>query len=288
MLVLQLLLNGLVIGCLQGLVACSFALIYATTGVFHIAHAGVFLVGAYVLWSALEQFGLPLPVGLALGLIAASLVGMAIQWFVYRRLRMSNATPLVIMIASLGLLAILDNTIAGIFTTDTLFYSMSWTKEVVRLGSLIITVNQIVSLVLAIAIGCAIQALLSFTSLGRKIRAVAANPLMAEIGRLRPQRIYLAVYAIASATTSVAGILVSSDFGLRPYTGITYLLTASIAMIAAGIGQVSGAFVIAVIISVVQQLTLLFMPAQFGFALAFGFFVVLIVLMPRGIFGSRF
>ncbi len=288
MLALQLLTNGLVIGCLQGVVAASFALIYATTGVFHIAHAGVFLVGSYVLWACLEQLGLPLPLALAIAIAAAALVGMAIQWVVYRRLLKDGAKPLVVMIASLGALAVIDNLIAGVFTADTLFYSFEWTKQVVHIGPLMVTNNQILSVVLSVAIMAGLSSLLSLTSLGRKIRAVASNPQMAEIGRLRPQRIYLYVYAIASVAVAIAGILIANDFGLRPYTGLNYLLTASVAMIAAGIGRVSGAFLIAVIISVLQQFSLLFMPSQYAFALTFVLFIALIILRPRGLFGSKF
>lgn len=287
MLAIQLLINGLVIGCLQGVVAASFALVYATTGVFHIAHAGVFLTGAYALW-ACDQAGLPLPLGLAIAIAVAALVGMAIQWVIYRRLRQDGATPLVVMIASLGALAVIDNFIAGIFTADTLFYSYEWTKQAVRIGSVTITNNQILSILVSLAVVAGLASLLSFTSLGRKIRAVASNPQMAEIGRLRPQRIYLYVYGIASAAAAIAGIMIAADFGLRPYTGMTYLLTASIAMIAAGIGRISGAFAIAVIIAVLQQFSLLFMPAQYGFALTFALFIALIILRPRGLFGSKF
>src|SRR5690606_25478003 len=108
---------------------------------------------------------------------------------------------------SLGLLSILDNTMALLFTTNTLFYPIEWGRTVIALGGMRITYLQLSVVVISLVLLLGYSILLNHTSLGRRIRAVSANPVMAELGRLAPERVYLYVFAIASATVGLAGII---------------------------------------------------------------------------------
>ena len=78
------------------------------------------------------------------------------------------------------------------------------------------------------------------TPLGKRIRAVASNPFLAELTRLQPRRTYAVVMALASGLVAVPGMLVAFDLGLQPYTGTTVLLTGTVAVIAGGGGSVPG------------------------------------------------
>src|SRR3954452_21187338 len=106
MLALQLLCNGLATGCALGVVAVSFSLVYATTKIFHVAHAGVYTLAGYLAWS-LAKRGVPDLVSLLVAMAVCALVGALIQQQLYARLERRRATHLVILIASLGLLAVM-------------------------------------------------------------------------------------------------------------------------------------------------------------------------------------
>ena len=92
--------------------------------------------------------------------------------------------------------------------------------------------------------------------------------------------------AIASGVVAVPGILLGLDLGLQPYGGITLLLTATIAMIAGGVGSVTGAFVVALAIAVLQNLCLLVMPGEWSIGVTFAVFVAFMLLRPRGLFAA--
>ena len=104
MLALQLLCNGIVTGCALGIVAVSFSFVYATTKIFHVAHAGVYTMGGYIAWSMLEH-GFPAPVAFIGAVAACTLLGALIQGLLYARLEQRRATHLVVLIASLGTLS---------------------------------------------------------------------------------------------------------------------------------------------------------------------------------------
>jgi branched-chain amino acid transport system permease protein len=92
--------------------------------------------------------------------------------------------------------------------------------------------------------------------------------------------------AIASAVVGVPGVLVPVDLGLQPYNGVTPLLTATIAMIAGGVGSITGAFVLAIAIAELQNLSLLIIPGEWSIGITFFIFVIFMLFRPTGLFAA--
>ena len=286
MLALQLLCNGLATGCALGVVAVTFSLVYSTTKLFHVAHAGVYTLGGYLAWSLIVR-GVPFVVALVLGIVACACVGAAIQATLYARLERRHATHLVILIASLGTLAVMQNIIAAVYTPNILQFPLPWAFEVVAGGGRIrLTVIQLLIVVASLASYAGLMWFAHGTILGKQMRAVASNPFLAEITRLRPRRVHVYVMAIASAVVAVPGILVPVDLGLQPYNGVTPLLTATIAMIAGGVGSITGAFVLAIVITELQNMSLLFIPGEWSIGVTFFIFVIFMLIRPTGLFAA--
>ena len=285
MLLLQLLVNGIVTGCALGVVAISFSLVYSTTRIFHVAHAGVYTLGGYLAWSCATR-GIPDPLALVLAMLACAVLGALIQTQLYARLERRGATHLVVLIASLGALAVIQNIIAAVYTPDILQFPSPWAARILSLGGLRLTYAQLVTLAISLCGFAVVMLFARYTLLGKRIRAVASNPFLAEITRLEPRRVYVYVIAIASAVVCLPGVLVPFDLGLQPYGGITPLLTATIAMIAGGVGSIAGAFLLSVVIVVLQNLSLLVMPGQWSIGITFFIFVVFMLFRPRGLFAA--
>jgi branched-chain amino acid transport system permease protein len=286
MLALQLLCNGIVTGCALGIVAVSFSFIYATTKIFHVAHAGVYTMGGYVAWSMLGH-GFPAPIAFLVAVAACTALGALIQGVLYARLERRRATHLVVLIASLGTLAVIQNILASVYTADILRFDLPWGSRVFTVvGNVRLTVTQLLTVLLSLAAYAGVMWFSHGTILGKQIRAVASNPFLAEITRLRPRRVHVYVMAIASALVCVPGVLVPLDFGLQPYNGITPLLTATIAMIAGGVGSITGAFVLAIVIAELQNMSLLFIPGEWSIGVTFFIFVIFMLFRPTGLFAA--
>ena len=285
MLALQLLVNGLVTGCALGVVAISFSLIYATTKIFHVAHAGVYTLAGYLAWS-LVQHGAPNIVAVLVAVAACTALGALIQGVLYAQLAARRATHLVVLIASLGVLAVIQNIIAAVFTPNILMFAVPWAASVVTFGNLRVSYPQLLNVVVSLAAYAGVIWFAHHTILGKRIRAVASNPFLADITRLRPNTVYIYVVAIASAIVALPGVLVPLDLGLQPYGGITPLLTATIAMIAGGVGSITGAFVLSIAIAVLQNLSLLIMPGEWSIGVTFFIFVIFMLFRPTGLFAA--
>jgi branched-chain amino acid transport system permease protein len=287
MLALQLLASGLVTGCALGVVAISFSLVYATTKIFHVAHAGIYTLGGYIAW-AMVVHGAPLLLAVLVSIAACAALGAFIQFALYARLESRRATHLVILIASLGVLAVIQNVVAAVFTPNILQFPIPWASNVVVLGgSVRLTWAQLLTIAVSLAAYFAVMWFAHYTILGKRIRAVASNPFLAQITRLRPQSVYVIVVAIASAIVALPGVLVPLDLGLQPYGGITPLLTATIAMIAGGVGSLTGAFVLSIAIAELQNLSLLVMPGEWSIGITFFIFVIFMLFRPTGLFAAR-
>ena len=285
MVLLQLLVNGIITGCALGVVAISFALVYFTTRIFHVAHAGIYTLGGYLAFTLVTR-GVPGPLALILAMCACAAVGALIQTQLYARLERRGATHLIMLIASLGALAVIQNIIAAIYSPDILNFPTAWPATVIGLGGLRLDLAQIATLVLSLATFAVVMWLTQATVLGKRIRAVASNPFLAEITRMQPRTVHVYVMAIASAVVCVAGVMVPLDLGLQPYGGVTSLLTATIAMIAGGVGSLTGAFLLSVVIVVLQNLALLVMPGEWTIGITFFIFVVFMLFRPRGLFAT--
>jgi branched-chain amino acid transport system permease protein len=282
-LALQLLCNGIVTGCALGIVAVSFSFVYATTKIFHVAHAGVYTTGGYIAWS-LVRHGVHPILALLAAIVVCAALGALIQALLYAQLEKRRATHLVVLIGSLGTLAVIQNVIAAIYTANILRFDLSWGDRVVTLGALRLTVTQVLTVIISLLAYAAVMWFAHRTILGKQIRAVATNPFLAEITRLHPRRVHIYVMTIASALVCLPGVLTPLDFGLQPYNGITPLLTATIAMIAGGVGSITGAFVLAVGIAVLQNISLLLIPGEWSIGVTFFIFVIFMLFRPTGLF----
>jgi branched-chain amino acid transport system permease protein len=286
MLFISLLAEGLTTGCAIGVVAMSFSLIYSTTRVFHVAHAGIFTLAGYVAWM-LAARGLPFAASLLAAVAICALAGFLIQNQLYERLLRRGASPLVLLIASLGALAILQSGMAAIFSPDILNIASSWGSETRSVAGLTLSLPQLCLLVSGPLLLGAVLLWSRFSMLGRRARAVAANSALAEVMRLNPGGVRALVMALASGVVAIPGCFIALDRGVQPYTGTLILLTATIAMIVGGIGNLAGAFAAAIILSVLQSLSTLVLPGDWSAAATFGLFIIVMIVTPAGPFAMN-
>lgn len=287
MLYLQLFVDGVVSGCAIGLVSISFSYFYSVTGIFHVAHAGIYTLCGYVAW-ALVAAGTPFILALTLAVLAGALSGYATQHALYQRLSDRQASPLVMMIASIGLLTVLQNIVAIVFSPNIVQFDVPWRVAHLEIGGVTLSHPQALIGVLSIAIFGGLAAFSARTDLGKRIRAIASNAELAEITRLDPKRVFAYVLAISSGIVAVPAVLVGVDQAMQPYTSLIVLLTAVVAMIAGGIGSLPGAFGMSIVLAVIQSLSVALIPGRWSVAAVFGIFILFILLKPEGLFRRRF
>ena len=284
---LQLSATGLVVGSLYVLCALGWGLIYGTTLHFHVAHGAVFTLAAYYAYAAQKFLGLPLAVAVAAAIFAAALSGMLIDLFIYQPLERRGAIRTTLFIASLGLLTLIENVLAILFTPDPLRMEVGSLADAVQLGPVFLTRLHLVSVATAILGFLLLMAFLKHSRWGHAIRAVSSSPEMARTVGIDLKRVHLLTYAVGSAISAPAGILVAMDVGAEPYRGTTFVLLASVAVIMGGIGSIPGALLGALFLALLENLGVWKIPSEWQSSISFGVFLLFIVVRPRGFFGRK-
>lgn len=286
-LLLQLLATGVVVGSLYALCAVGWGLIYGTTLHFHVAHGAVFTLAAYYAYVGQKLLGLPLAVAVLAAVAAAGLSGLLIDRLVYQPLERRGALRTTVFIASLGLLIVVENVLAIVFTADPLRLDIGALQTSLRLGPVYLNYLHALTVALAAAGYAALVLFLRRSRWGQAIRAVSSAPEMARTVGIDLGRVQLLTYALGSAISAPAGILVAMDVGAEPYRGTRFVLLASVGVIMGGIGSLPGALLGGLFLGLLENLGIWKIPSEWQAAISFGVFLIFIVLKPRGFLGRR-
>jgi branched-chain amino acid transport system permease protein len=286
--VLQLSVAGVINGTYYALFGVSFGLILGVTGRFHYAYALVFTTAAYVT-SVLESSGFAVIPAVLCGLAAGAALGVLIERFVYRRLAASSGvlSLLTIFIAALGL------TIAGV-NIITLIWGASnrtlqlFTPHTLHLGSATYTSLDLVSLVVMWALIAALSFMLARTGLGRAIKAVRGNPDLARIAGLRPERVFVIVFAIGSLMCAVAAIFTGARYAVQPDMGTRPVVFAFVVAFLGGTRSRPLVVGLAGLsIGLVESLSGLWVSSQWSSLVVFAVRFIYLVLRPVDLIGLR-
>jgi branched-chain amino acid transport system permease protein len=284
----QLLINGLAIGFNYGLVAVSFGLIYRTAGFFHFAHGAVYTAAAYFLLLLTTSLYVPVTIGIIIAVVGGACLGGLIDIFIYRPLRHRGSSSEVLLLASLGLMIVIQNLISLIFGDTLRRLRASTILEGFDVGGARITAIQLTTILVSASISLALWSWLKWARLGKYMRAVASDKELSRIVGINSEMVTTAAFMIGSAVTAVAAILNAYDTDLTPMMGFRAILMAVVASIIGGLGSIPGALFGGLLIGLTQSITAWWLPTQWQDALVFVVLIVFLLIRPHGFFGYTF
>lgn len=287
----QLVMNSIIAGAIYTLVALGFNLIYSTVKFFDLGYGALTAVGGYTVFWLAKQLGLPLYFAIIAGVLVAGLVGLLIDRLIYRPLRGRKASPMILLVASLGAFTALQAIIAILFTSQfqtlTSATASGTVYEVLpataNFGSAVITQVQLIILIAGLLIMAGLGALLKFTMFGKKIKAVADDEEVSKIVGINTERVIMSVFFIGSAIAGLAGILVGFDTGIEPTMGLSLLLKGVVAAIVGGIGNVYGGVLGAFLLGLVENFGIWQISGEWKDAIAFGLLIIFLLFKPKGL-----
>ncbi len=283
----QLVMNGFITGGIYALIAIGFALTYRTTRFFHFAHGAVYTFGAYFAYLFTIQLGIIRIIAFPIACVATAVLGILLEFGIYRPMRKRNATDLTLLIASLGLYVVLQNIISMAWGDDT---KTMCTGEVVEghlfLGARITDV-QIIIIVSSIVLIALMALMLTQMKFGKSLRALANDPELARLSGINSDRYILYAFAIGSFLAAVASIMISFDTDMTPTMGFNALLMGVTAVIVGGVDSLPGAALGGLLIGLAQNLGVAVLPSQWQDTIAFGILILFLLFRPYGILGRK-
>lgn len=301
---IQQLINGVTVGSVYALVALGYTMVYGIIGLINFAHGDVVMVGAMVATTLVVMLvggdagGMPGWLAVCTSLLAAIPVCMALGWvaerFAYRPLR--RAPRLAALITAIGISIIIQNIAMMVWGRNYLSFPHIIQPNIFQIGNARISLLQIIIILSATAIMAGLLLVVHRTRLGTAMRATAQNREVAGLMGVNINTVISAAFLIGSALAAVAGVMVTTYYGVAQYTmGFMLGLKAFTAAVLGGIGNLGGAMLGGLLLGMIESLGAGYIGdltnGVFGsnYQDVFSFIVLIMVLVfrPSGLMGER-
>jgi len=274
--------NAAVVSVFYALMAIGFTLVFGVMGVLNLAHGELYMVGAYVVWIAYAQGGVPFPAAVALAVVVVAGLGLLIERGLFRPMR---GRPLMGLIMSVGMIFILQVFVATTWHVGLMKQVMPYIRGSADIFGISIAYQR---LLVVPAAACALGALWYFlrhARMGRALRAKSQDPEAAALQGISVDRVDIVTMAIGAGLAGFAGAFMSPIMRVDPYMGHSALVIALLVTIVGGLGSIEGALIASFIFGfMISFVTVLVDSTMANIAAVLLMFIVLAV-RPRGIMG---
>lgn len=288
----EILIDTAVRGSILALLAVGLTLVQGTLRFSNVAHVEFATLGGYAA-VALTGAGLGLLPGAVLGVATVAALSVLLYRWLFRRLLTSG--PMIALIGSLALSIVIRALLQLTFGSRPRELPVPLERGIDLYGALI-TPSQVRLVLISVGLLVALILVLRFTSLGRAVRAVAANPELADVSGLNRKRVIDMVWILSSGVAAVAGILLAIDSPVGVELGFNLLLPVFAAAIVGGLGSVVGAMIAAYALAFAESLVLQidwgavtggshYLEVSYRPAVGFILLVVMLAFRPQGLMG---
>ena len=282
-LIAQSLFSGLLSGAYYALIALGLALVFGTMRVINLAHGELVLLGAYISYTAEERLGLDPLAALPLALVAVIAASMVIYALISR---IKTDRELNSLILTFGIGVILTNAMLMTWSADIHSATTPWYHDAVILFDTLFAMRaELVFAGAGVVLVGAVWWWLEKTWYGRSLRAVASNRDAAKLMGVNPRMTEILSFAVAGLLATVAGLALYTAKVIQPALGYNLTVKAFIITVLAGIGSVPGVLLGAVLLGVVESLTVTLASSALQELAGMVLFLVVLLLMPSGLFG---
>ena len=283
---LQLLISGVAQGCIYGLIALGFVLIYKATETVSFAQGDLMMVGAFFGLAAMTMLGFPFWLSVPAAILGMGLFGVVLERVVIRPILGQPAFSIVMLTIGVGY------TLRGLITmlpnigTETHTLPVPYAGALLRMGTLVVSAEQIVVIGSTAILCTGLFAMFRYSKLGIAMQAASQNQLAAYYMGIPVKRINGLVWGLAAAVAAIAGLLLAPITFVHANMGFIGL-KAFPAAVVGGFSSLPGAIVGGLIIGIVESFSGFYLPEGFKDVAPYVVVLVMLVLKPNGLFGEK-
>jgi branched-chain amino acid transport system permease protein len=282
----QLLLSGVAVGCIYGLIALGFVLIYKATETVTFAQGEMMMLGAFGGLACMSFFGFPFWLAVISAILGMAVFGILLDRVVIRPVLGQPAFSVVMLTIGIGYVARGLITMIPNIGTETHTLQVPYKDQISKLGGLVINIEQLV-VIISTAILCALlYALFKYSKLGIAMQASSQNQLAAYYMGIPVRRLNGLIWGLSAAVAAIAGLLLAPITFVHANMGFIGL-KAFPAAVVGGFGSLPGAIVGGIIIGVVESLSGFYLPEGFKDIAAYVVVLIMLMVKPNGLFGEK-
>lgn len=279
----QLLISGISQGCVYGLIALGFVLIYKATEMVNFAQGDIMMLGAFFAFTYLNILEWNFFLALIATVITMAAFGALLERVVIRP--MIGEPPFSVLMLTIGLGFILRAVAGAIWGSEPRALPTPYAGGIFQIGDVVIGYEN-AAIIVGTATLCALLfVFFKFSRLGIAMQATSQNQLAAYYVGIPVKRIYSLIWALSAVISAVAGILIAPVSLVDPLMGFIGI-KAFAAAIVGGFGSLPGAIVGGLLIGIVEQFAGLYLPPGFSDVTAYLMLLIMLLIRPEGIFAT--
>lgn len=281
--VIQLIINGLLLGGIYALISIGLTLIFGVLEIINFAHGEFLMLSMYASYWLFQLLGVDPYLSLLVVIPMFFLVGLAVQRVIIQPI--IDAPPLNQIFVTVGLSLVLQNVALLFWKADYRTVRTIYSTLCLKTGGLMISFPRLVAFVLALAIISILLIFLKRTYTGKAIRALAQERRAAMLMGINIYRTYQIAFGIGIACVGAAGAMLIPIYYAFPTVGALFVLIAFVVVILGGYNSLVGALIGGLIIGVVEAFSGFFLSSHLKEAIYFVIFILILLLRPTGLFG---
>jgi branched-chain amino acid transport system permease protein len=284
MVLLQVIVGGLLLGAIYALFSSGLTLIWGMMNFINFAHGEFVMLGMYVaLLVVLYLGGGPVGFGAAAALALFAL-GIVVYLLLIRHV--VRGPMLSQILSTFGLALLLRYTAFFIFSANFVSLPQTSLSGTLNIGGIYVPVAQLVAGIVAVTLTLGLHVLLTQTTIGSKLLAVAEDRAAATLMGIRPDRMQALAWGLSAGAAGVAGALLATAYPWSPTVGETFGLIAFVTVALGGFGSVLGSLYAGLMIGLIEAVSAYWLGAIYKDIVVYGLFVALLWLRPQGLMGK--
>ena len=280
---LEAVLNGLLLGALLALLSLGLNLVFGVIDVIWICYAELIMVGMYAIYYFYVVFGWPLPLAMAAGILLVAAAGAALHQFVIRPVL--AAEPINQLLVTGGVLFFLQA--AATFAFGIEFKNIGVTFPPIVIGDISFSMPRLIAFGVALAGMLVMYLFLTRTYMGTAIRAISQDRAIMPLMGVNPGRIFIITSALGGGLAGLASCLLVLQYDIHPAIGLSFGPITFLICVLGGLGNMAGGFVAAFIFAQFISVGGFFLAVEWGYVIAFLFFIAMMFWRPQGIWGGK-
>ena len=273
--------NGIVWGLIIALIALGLNMIFGLLHVINMAHGALYMLGAVAAWYFIEFTG-SFWIALILAPLCVGLVGLIMERGLIRTI---EDKPIITIICTFGIMLVIQESVLMIFGGSPRRIDSPITYRF-PIFELQYPLMRIMIALISIGVMSGLWIFLKKTKYGLWMRAVVQDREMAVGLGIPVNKVYMWTFALGSALAAFSGVLAAPIVSVDSMMGRDVLIMAFIIVIVGGMGNLAGSVVAAILISLIQGIGSLFVPASFALVFSLAFMIIVLLIRPQGLFGE--
>jgi branched-chain amino acid transport system permease protein len=284
MLILQVLINGILLGGLYGIMAIGMSLIWGVMNIVNIAHGALIMLGAYITYWTFTLWGWDPFLSLPATILVLFVYGYLVQRFILNLV--VRAQLFLTLLITFGIEVAMVNLVRILWSSDLRQVTPSYAGANFSVGGLTIPYVRLWVFVTTVVLSVVFLLILERTRLGRAIRATAEELRAARLTGIPVGHIYAVTYGLGAALAGAAGAMWGMLFPVTPIMGGPLTLKSFVVAVLGGLGTMMGAIVGGVILGLAESFSATFIGATYPNAISFGLLVLILIFRPTGVLGK--